>query len=86
MTGFLLPAKVLDASIADKKGAMMILTSHNQKPKVDENTEFSIEENNINELDESPVNENHLNLFDIFALFVGGTCLNMLLNSSVLDH
>jgi putative membrane protein len=65
ITGFLLPPKVLDASIADKKGAMMILSSQKQIPKVNENAEKPIEENNINGLEESLVDENNVNSLDL---------------------
>lgn len=52
ITGFLLPPKVLDASIADKKGAMLILSSQKQTSIADETAEKPIEANNINELEE----------------------------------
>ncbi|MGF6949765.1 uncharacterized membrane protein YcgQ (UPF0703/DUF1980 family) [Neobacillus sp. B4I6] len=37
LTGFLIPAKVLDASIANKKGAMLILSNQKQAPQEDKN-------------------------------------------------
>ena len=52
ITGFLLPPKVLDASIADKKGAMLILSSQKQTSIADKIAEKPIEANNINELEE----------------------------------
>ncbi|MGE8000824.1 TIGR03943 family putative permease subunit [Lysinibacillus sp. NPDC093190] len=36
LTGFLMPAKVLDASIADKKGASLILTKQSQTSKIED--------------------------------------------------
>ncbi|MFJ7472100.1 TIGR03943 family putative permease subunit [Peribacillus frigoritolerans] len=65
LTGFLLPAKVLDASIANKKGAMLALSNQKQEPKEDKNKENSnppeeMEESNINgqadpSIDDNPV-------------------------------
>lgn len=55
VTGFLLPAKVLDASIADKKGGMAVLTNQKQKqeqkttPNTTESREPSIKENLIDQ-------------------------------------
>jgi putative membrane protein len=54
VTGFLLPAKVLDASIVDKKGGITVLTNHKQKQeqKTTPNTnegEPSIKENLIDQ-------------------------------------
>ena len=64
ITGFLLPPKVLDASIADKKGAMMILSNQQQAPteeesNINENSEKRTEENNLNGEEESLVDGNH---------------------------
>lgn len=36
LTGFLMPAKVLDASIADKKGASLILTKQSKTSKIED--------------------------------------------------
>ncbi|WP_299094042.1 TIGR03943 family protein [uncultured Metabacillus sp.] len=60
LTGFLLPAKILDASIADKKGGMAILTNQKQtaggkstenedEPQAEENTviDKNVEPNNL---------------------------------------
>jgi putative membrane protein len=53
VTGFLLPAKVLDASIADKKGGMAVLTNQKQKqeqkttPNSNESGEPALKENLI---------------------------------------
>jgi putative membrane protein len=55
VTGFLLPAKVLDASIADKKGGMTVLTNHKQTQEqkttlnTTESGEPSIKENLIDQ-------------------------------------
>lgn len=55
VTGFLLPAKVLDASIVDKKGGMTVLSNHKQKqeqtttPNTNEAGEPSIKENLIDQ-------------------------------------
>lgn len=55
ITGFLLPAKVLDASIADKKGGMAILSNQKQKTSEDKNL------SNSEPTDENSVNESALN-------------------------
>jgi putative membrane protein len=55
VTGFLLPAKVLDASIAEKKGGLAVLTNQKQKqeqktsPNTTEAGEPSIKENLIDQ-------------------------------------
>ncbi|MBT2696139.1 TIGR03943 family protein [Bacillus sp. ISL-40] len=59
LTGFLIPAKVLDASIANKKGAMLILSNQTQAPQDDKNQLDSKptqqrEDTNINRQEESP--------------------------------
>ena len=59
ITGFLLPPKVLDASIADKKGAMLILSNQKQTSTADEMAEKPIEANNINELEEGTADVIH---------------------------
>lgn len=46
VTGFLLPAKVLDASIANKKGAMLTLSNQKQAPKDAEKNSNSTPEQN----------------------------------------
>lgn len=60
ITGFLLPAKVLDASIADKKGGMAILSNQKQKTSEDMNlsNSKSIDKNNENKNIEKPLNDN----------------------------
>lgn len=65
ITGFLLPPKILDASIADKKDAMMILSSQKQIPTEDENTKKQIDENNIGGGEQSPIDENSENSIDL---------------------
>lgn len=54
LTGFLLPAKILDASIADKKGGMTILTNQKQT-----NNGGSSENDNLVE-NENQYEENHV--------------------------
>lgn len=51
VTGFLLPAKVLDASIADKKGGLTVLTNQKQQttPETNEAQEPTIKENLIDQ-------------------------------------
>lgn len=51
VTGFFLPAKVLDASIADKKGGMAILTNKKMEKKQEEQVD-------PNNQDDSPLTEN----------------------------
>jgi putative membrane protein len=59
LTGFMLPAKVLDASIASKKGAMVILSNQQQtaqKDKIESTETVEIDE----ELDETVEDEDSL--------------------------
>ncbi|MDQ0970802.1 putative membrane protein [Neobacillus niacini] len=42
VTGFLLPAKVLDASIADKKGGLAVLTNQKSEKEIDEKPAHNI--------------------------------------------
>ncbi|MGG4264728.1 TIGR03943 family putative permease subunit [Peribacillus simplex] len=63
LTGFLLPPKVLDASIANKKGAMLALSNQKQAPKEDKNKENNnpseeMEESNINGQDDPYIDGN----------------------------
>lgn len=55
VTGFLLPAKVLDASIADKKGGLTVLT--NQKQTTSETTKVQEETTHENPIVHSSVSE-----------------------------
>ncbi len=61
MTGFLLPPKVLDTTIADKKGAMIILSNQlqQQKPNIEENPEKTLDNQNIYGYENSLLDENH---------------------------
>lgn len=65
ITGFFLPPKVLDASIAEKKGASIILSGQKQIQRADENAEKSIEGNNITELEENFIGEHNVNELDL---------------------
>jgi putative membrane protein len=47
LTGFLLPAKVLDASIASKKGGMAVLSNQKESPKEDKKLSNSESNNEI---------------------------------------
>lgn len=59
LTGFALPAKVLDASIASKKGAMVILSSQQQSAQKDKAE--SVESSEVEEeADETVVSEDSL--------------------------
>lgn len=61
MTGLLLPPKVLDAAIADKKGAMIILSNQQQQQKlnIEENPEKTLDNQNIYGYENSLLDENH---------------------------
>jgi putative membrane protein len=54
ITGFLLPAKVLDASIANKKGGMAIISNQKQSPQDDKNSGTNASENKDNSNQNSP--------------------------------
>lgn len=61
ITGFLLPAKVLDASIADKKGAMLTLSNQKQGTAEDDNNERNnpVDQNTVDNEYDGPVNDTH---------------------------
>lgn len=60
ITGFLLSPKVLDASIADKKGAMLILSNHDQSQSSQESER---NKNSIDDLPEDPnLSENQMEM------------------------
>ncbi len=56
ITGFFVPAKILDAAIADKKGGAFILTQQSQKSKIEDylTTNETIDENIYDEHDPDP--------------------------------
>lgn len=56
MTGFFVPAKILDASIADKKGGSFILTQQNQSSKIEDylTSNETIDENIYDEHEADP--------------------------------
>lgn len=62
LTGFMLPAKVLDSSIADKKGAMLSIAGssksggENEKPAIDQDEQVS-EENDLQPGQDSAIPE-----------------------------
>ncbi|KKI93498.1 hypothetical protein WQ54_04535 [Bacillus sp. SA1-12] len=59
LTGFVLPAKILDASIADKKGGMAILTSQKQTTSgesSEQEEETQAKENTVHEENAEPNN------------------------------
>ncbi len=59
ITGFLLPAKVLDASIANKKGGMAIIANHKQQQKNETNNESNqLDENSEDNKIDMSENEN----------------------------
>ncbi|QEA00030.1 TIGR03943 family protein [Lysinibacillus fusiformis] len=56
MTGFFVPAKILDAAIADKKGGAFIITQQNQSSKIEDylTSNEMIDENIYDEHDADP--------------------------------
>ncbi len=56
MTGFFVPAKILDAAIADKKGGAFILTQQNQSAKIEDylTSNETIDENISDEHEADP--------------------------------
>lgn len=56
MTGFFVPAKILDAAVADKKGGAFILTQQSQSSKIEDylTSNETIDENIYDEHDADP--------------------------------